>query len=283
MQIRFLVAAIAMLALGLPPVSATAAQISWGPYAVQSHVAQHNNFYGRRTVVDILRSGRTVRTILGNGSARTMVLRAGRHPLLIVSVGDLGNDGLDLVYGFQYSRAGVRNVFAVPGVLSGFRILRANMRGRPLLDVNDYASFVIFDHFSRSAIGPVERVYLWRGNRYVDATARFPRWTLRRAESAKQRFLDNRSAIERYVHSGYLDTDADSLGRSREDVMAPLVEYWANETAAGHPRTVDRFLHTHASPALRRWIVQHRPEFEAAMKLRSTILPADNRKILGYS
>lgn len=261
-----LAAALLVLSICLPAHASTPA-VQWGLYIVRTHVDVHASATGYRASIDILRDGRVVKAIVGNGSPHVAI----RGPLLLASVGDLGNDGLDLVYGFRLTRAGIENVIATPGVLGAF-----TLDGK-LLHVRDYAAFNEFDHFSRATIGPVERVYRWKRGRYVDATAAHPEAALDRAAAARRRFLRDLPAIEEYAAGG------DLLTRGREDVMAPVVEFWANEAVAGQRLAAERFLLAYASPPLRRWIDGHRRQVYAALTPRSRIMPADNRPVIGSS
>lgn len=266
-----------LLSICVPRLADAAAPgvVNWGAYIVRTHKDR-----GGRATVDISRNGRAVRSVAGVGTPRIEVMTFRRHPLLFVSVGENGNSGLDLVYAFQYTPNGIRNVLAMQGVLSKIRVARE--RQGDLLVVQDYAVFNEFDHFSRGSIGPVERIYAWKSHHFVNVTHQYQHVALARAESAKQQIMSHRHAIEHYLRSRYVDGHADSMAQSHEDIMAPVIEYWANEAAAGRGKSAERFLRIHASPILRRWIKKHRSMLYDSLKVRSHVMPVDNRLVLGY-
>jgi hypothetical protein len=258
----------------------------WGPYSVRTGPNTHDPVSDpdRSRMVEIVdHAGHVERRITAAYTTEVKEIAAGRGlpRLLLVSVGDGGNSGLDLIYLYTYNSAGVRNVGALSGVLSDFTLKDLDGDGIRELVVRDVASLNEFDHFSRGGIGEVDRVYRWNGHAYVDATSRFSRMAIDRARSDRSQILKSLRDAERYVRSKWVDGHDDSMASSHENVMSPFIEFWANERVAGRDANARQFFRGHCSPTLYRWLMGRDKLLKDALAPISRSLPVANRAEVG--
>lgn len=237
--------------------------IPWGPYYVESGRLEDTDDGVQQWHVGVLtRDGRLVREVQGYSHAQALQVQvgAGKPPILLVSVGDGAGDGGDLVYayiiGYQHR---VRNLFATPGMSDDFTFTHLDNGYVPALQVTDHSALNEFDHFTRGCLGPIFHIYQWNFDKYVDATRYFPQPSIRAADQAKTEFLRNLKREEAYVRGN----DSES---GREDVMAPAIEYWANELAAGRGDEADAFFRKNCSRNMREWLERRRSMVARAVR-----------------
>jgi len=283
-MIRSLIVATVVLtvASSYSEVRAATHGLTWGPYTVASDRIAHEP--SNRYQVEIRSSqGRLIRDVRGYGRPKIRIAKTGKSQptVLLISIGNGGNDGLDLIFGYVYSpKVGVKNVIATEGVMDKFVFRDLDGDGVAELVLDDTLSLNGFDHFSRSGIGEIARVYKWRGDRYVDATPRFPTRTLQRSAVGRRQFLNNLNTEETYVRSR-LSNEHDSLARSHEDVMAPAILYWANEMAAGRANVAENLFRRRCSKQMVAWLAQRRPLLVRTIKNQGDVMTTDDSVSVG--
>ena len=258
--------------------------VKWGPYVVISEPASSTANADRNWKIRITSSDGTVlREIHGFNSANIKLLKLGpqRNPILTFELGDGGNDGLNLVYAYSYSSStGIKNLVATYGSLDELKFEDLRHHILPELVVDDPA-LNQFDHFSRSALGDVIRVYEWNGDTYQDKTPQYAEVTTANLARLRLKLVRSLPAAEHYVRGPFVTGQDDSMVNSHEDALAATIEYWANAIVAGRTAEADQLFRQRASPRLQAWLKSKRGLILKALSFSHKSVRTDDSKLVG--
>ena len=258
--------------------------IKWKPYVVVSEPASLAANADRNWKIRIISSDGTVlREIHGTNSANIKLLKLGPqcNPILTLELGDGGNDGLNLVYAYSYSGStGMKNLVAIYGSLDELKFEDLRHHVLPELIVDDPALNQL-DHFSRSALGGVIRVYEWNGDTYQDKTPQYAGVTSANLNRLRSKFVRSLPAAENYVRGPFVAGQDDSMVNSREDAMAATLDYWANAIVAGKTAEADQLFRQKASLRLRTWMKLKRSLLLNALAVGHKNIRTDDSKLVG--
>ena len=258
--------------------------VKWGPYIVVSKQTSFSTDTDRTWKIWIKsNTGATLREIHGFKSANIKILKSAAkgNSLLTLELGDGGNDGLNLVYIYSYSDfTGIKNLVATYGSLDELHFKDLRHHALPELVVND-ACLNQFDHFSRSALGDVIRVYEWNGDTYQDKTLQYAEVTTSNLNLLRSKFLRSLPTAEDYVRGPFVDGQDDSMASSHEDVMAATVYYWANAIVDGKSTEAEQLFRRTASPRLQAWLRTKRRLVIEALSTGHKNIRTDDSKLVG--
>lgn len=268
---------------GLSQSAVRAETVKWGPYMVVSTTPPFSPDRDYTQQVQIVsRSGAVLREIHGYSFAYMKVLRLGSriNPCLTLELGDGGRDKLDNVYVYRYSAAhGIKNIVATYGSLEQLYFKPLRHHALPEMVV-DSPALNQFDHFSRGALDEVTRVYEWNGDGYRDETARYAEVTAPNIRRLRLACLHSLPAAERYVRGPFAGGQGDSMIESHEDVMAAVINYWANAIAAGKSAETEALFRRRASPRLQAWLRSKHALLLQTLALGQKAMRTDDSKIV---